>query len=64
MYVNLKIWQLRGSWGKKMFRVGCLIVLNSVMYFLNYFYYFEIFYIRVLNKIMSLIFFKEDIVFY
>lgn len=53
---------VEGQVGKKMFKVGCSIMLSSDMYFSNYFYYFKILYTRASNKNMSLIFFKEDIV--
>lgn len=53
---------VEGQVGKKMFKVGCSIMLSSDMHFSNYFYYFKILYTRASNKNMSLIFFKEDIV--
>lgn len=39
--------------GKKVFNVGCSIVINSDMHFSNYFYYFKILYTRASNKNMS-----------
>lgn len=48
--------------GKKVFQVGCSIVINSDTHFSNYFYYFKTLYTRASNKNMSLIFFKEETV--
>lgn len=53
---------VEGQLGKRILKVGCLIVLNNAMRFSNYFYYFEILYTRASNKNMSLIFFKKDTV--